>query len=151
MSMKYAHETSTKPKGLTVWYGNLSLRPLSVDETLSRMQGGLSLLLAFDTENFGRLLFDVPARVTGDPANDRLIDVAPMSRFAVLADALVYIRSIRLSIMRNGEYVQPLMLNGEKAIMGIALAAGARVIIEPPQQQRYELTTHRMVLEMPNA
>jgi hypothetical protein len=133
---------------LKVWYGIKPLTAISEDEAVHVFLGGLGMNLAMDTENYGRLLYKVPVNVTEPEWNVMVTD--QMQNFTLQATDLLLIKTIRLSIVRGSIYTYPLNLNGQKEISQIALAAGARLIVQPPAQRRFENTTYRAVLEQPN-
>jgi hypothetical protein len=132
---------------LRVSYGIRPLVAISEDEAVGTLLGDLAMTFALDTENYGRLLYKVPVSVTEPEWN--IIELGPMQNFILEATDLLLVKAIRLSVVRGSIYTYPLNLNGQKEICDIALAAGARVILQPPLQRRFENTTYRAVLENP--
>ena len=145
--MKFKGQTSTTAKAFAVYYGRDSLIPVSVDEAVSHSIYGYNVMLALDTENYGRLLYPVPVNLKLYPPHR--IEIEQLHDFVLEANDLIYIKTIRLSVMKGGEYFHPLMLNGQKVIDTIALVKGARLCIQTSKERIIETTTHRIVLEMP--
>lgn len=134
-----------KAKALRVYQRRETLIAVSEDHMMAYLSGRYALMLALDTENYGRLLYPVSATVREISKN--LVDVNVDGQFVLEANDIIYINSLRLAIMRDGKYIHPMLLNGKRVIELIALAPGVKITIKPEGRNRYVLPDYRAVID----